>query len=78
MGTIKEVRTFTSILPMWVIYKNPSDYPGKTVARLYEDGPTAQVIEAELDDLRVRFQSQGFANIGRYEKDDPCIVEVWV
>jgi hypothetical protein len=67
------------LIPMWVIYVNPSDHPGKTIARLWtEQGPTGQIIEGALDDLRVRFESQGLVNIGRNVQDDPCISEVWL
>lgn len=67
-------------LKMWVIYKNPKDFPNQIVARLHTDlcGATDQIIEDNIESLRARFDSQGFVNIGRFEKDDPCIVEVWV
>ena len=67
-------------LKMWVIYKNPKDLPNETVARLHtvSKKATNQVLTGDLDSLRERFGSQGFVNIGRFENDDPCIIEVWI
>lgn len=67
-------------LKMWVIYKNPKDYPNETVARLHtvQKKATGQILTGDLDSLRQRFDSQGYVNIGRFENDDPCIVEVWI
>jgi hypothetical protein len=70
----------TNGLPMWVIYENPTDFPGETIARLWQnDVATQQTIQgASLDQLRKRFISMGFVSIGRFEQDDPKIVEVWI
>ena len=66
---------------MWVIYRSPADFPGKTVARRFEvrdqNTATEDLLEGELADLRKRFQSMGLVNIGRMPQDDFCIVEVW-
>ncbi|CAB4150030.1 hypothetical protein UFOVP558_62 [uncultured Caudovirales phage] len=66
-------------LPMWVIYDDPADHPGKTVARLWVNKtPTDQLVEASLEQLRKRFISMGYISIGRFKEDDPKIVEVWI
>lgn len=68
-------------LNQWVIYSNPLDFPGKTLARRFEVTtvvtPTADVIFADLPALRERLASQGFVNIGRYPQDHESVVEVW-
>jgi hypothetical protein len=74
---------------LWVIYENPSDYPGKFVARWWqlavlpsEPGavyvPTSEKhVEDTLDAVRARIGS-GFAYFARMPGDDPVIVEVWI
>lgn len=76
----KAERHMGNELKMWVIYENPKDHPGKTVARMHTtlSGASDHLIEGSLDELRERFDSQGLVNVGRYQQDDPCIVEVWV
>lgn len=70
-------------LDLWVIYENPSDYPGRFVLRkttvekgkmfICQNCTTYDTLEA------ARAAVPGnLANIGRMEQDDPCIVEVWV
>lgn len=70
-------------LSMWVIYYNPTDYPGKTLARRWDvttvDTPTNEILVSDnLLDLRVRFESMGLVCLGRSPEDDPVILEVWV
>jgi len=73
-------RMMKTDLQMWVIYWNTSDYPGEHVARMHSSaqGSTSQLIRGTVEELRDRFHSQGLVNIGRYQQDDPCIVEVWI
>ncbi len=77
--TIRDARE----LPMWVVYSNPLDYPGKFVTRLLVSrgesvlaDPKAAVFET-LEEARTHVP-QGFVNIGRSPFDDPAIHEVWV
>ena len=71
---------------MWVIYDHPTDHPDHYVARewLVHTGKRTASIEAtanlvESDDLEsLRVLMFGRINIGRYDDDDPKIVEVWV
>ena len=71
-------------LPVWVITENPSDMPGKTVARrqdVYPDRIEISVtdfIVASLEELRERFRSMGLVCLGRDPADDPVIVESWI
>lgn len=70
-------------MPVYVIYENPEDYPGKYVARLHvveagESYATNLVaVRNTLKDIRMCIPAtcQLFA---RDEKDDPCIVETWI
>lgn len=75
--------TDPNVLAIWTIYQNPSDFPGKTVARCQHviHGAAAaqgETIEGSLEALRERFRSMGLVNIGREPGDDPVIVEVWL
>ena len=76
-------------LSMWVVYDHPKDFPEHYVARqwLVRMGEKAAQIEAtasvvQSDDLEflreVMLVDMGKINIGRYDDDDPKIVEVWV
>lgn len=72
------------MLDMWVIYENPSDYPGKFVVRLWHPGagfleaakdPTA-VVET-LEEARKAIP-EGRHRLPRQASDDPVIVETWM
>ena len=64
---------------LWVIYKNPADFPGKTVARKHTpDGPTTEHLVWPMETLRSMFKAQGYVKLERFVQDDPVIVEVWV
>ena len=69
-------------IPMWVIYKNTKDFPGKTVARMHYALPmpeaTDNVLEGEIKELQARFESMGFVRTDPHPWDDPVIVEVWL
>lgn len=69
--------------PMFVVYKNPSDFPGKFVVRLFNmDKPVHMAaVKDTLEEARAAIQ-QGppfmFHNVGRSPQDDPVIVETWI
>lgn len=72
---------------MWVIYKNPSDYPGKIVARKWlvtGEGvmATNEVLKAStiepLSSLRQQFMKSGMKLVPRDRSDDSCVVESWM
>ncbi len=66
-------------LPIWAMYFNPSDFPGQTMARMFlNEKPTDQVLVADLDALRERFESMGLVQVSRFPEDDPKIVETWL
>jgi hypothetical protein len=71
---------------MWfyVVYRNPSDYPGLYVVRrhwVHSGGPIAEaaplIVTQSLDSARAVIPADLY-NIGRYPEDDPAILEVWV
>lgn len=47
-------------LPSFAVYKNPTDYPGKSVARLFEgDNPTdVVIIKKNVRELHSLFRNQ--------------------
>jgi len=71
-------------LNLWTVYANPSDYPGKYVARRSEvrgDGPTvtADLIVADtLRAIREELRNRGLLCLARDPDDDPVIVEIWL
>lgn len=71
-------------LDIWTVTLNPSDYPGKAVARRWVVTAKAQVATDEAviaDDLakvRLVLEDRGLVCIPRSPEDDPVIVESWV
>lgn len=68
----------------YVIYCHPTDYPCEYVARCWRVAPAGPVPDElpfaramTLNDVRQALPP-GLHNIGRYEEDDPKIVEVWI
>ena len=68
------------MLPIWVIYDHPSDYPDNYVARLWNsDSPTDTVLLADsLETIQEKLHEMGLLCMPRMDEDDPCIVEVWI
>ena len=69
-------------LPIITIYKSPKDYEGKYVARLFDILPSAKplkyiVIRNSLECIRECIPLN-MTNLGRFEKDDKCIVESYI
>ena len=69
-------------LPMWVVTKSPSDFPGKFVARLHYTLPAAEptkvvIIGDTIEAVREAIPHGLFA-FARYPSDDPVIVETWM
>jgi hypothetical protein len=67
-------------LEIWTVYSNPSDYPGKVVARLWiNDQPTEKVMIADrLQTIRSRLANRGYVRLARQPEDDAKIVETWL
>lgn len=71
-------------LPLITIYKNPTDYPEKCVARLWDVGkgvhrPTEiAVIADNIMELRSKIPWDSMIVIPRSPQDDPKIVETWI
>ena len=74
-------------LCIWTIYKNPSDFPGKFVARRFEgDKPTNDHYANENVDTVRKWIHKDAGNRGqgsphrleRQPNDDPVILESWV
>lgn len=70
-------------LYLWVVYDNPSDFPGFFVARKFaiingREVPTAErLLERDIHAIR-RALPRGLCPIKRHPSDDPVIVETWV
>lgn len=69
-----------SPIPIYAIYKDPSDYPGLyVVRRWYTEHLTEEplIVTPNLGDARLALP-MGLANVGRQQGDDPAILEVWL
>ena len=66
-------------VPLICVYKNPTDYPNKYVARLWGvDTPTTLVAVADsLEEIRAAKPPQ-MVIMQRQPNDDPVIVETWI
>jgi len=72
-------------LPMFAIYHNPKDYPGRFVVRRWLILPGGD-IQPDPEPLAVTFTLEWARlevpgncwRLERHDMDDPCIVEVWM
>lgn len=69
-----------TVIPLIAVYQRPTDYPDKYVARLWDAGrPTNTVALADdYDGILETIPTGQMVSMGRGEKDDPAIVEVWI
>lgn len=66
-------------LPLYIIYKNPGDFPGKFIVRFWiMDKPTDFVTVSETLEAARGTIPTGSFNIGKHQSDAPQIIEVWV
>lgn len=72
-------------LPIYVIYRNTKDFPGRFVCRVHRVLSTGKTEidrelfanEASLEALRARLPP-GLYCLARHHWDDPVIVETWL
>jgi hypothetical protein len=67
-------------ITLFVVYRSPSDFPGKYVVRRWLDAvPEREPLRVceQLDQARAAIPA-GAAYIGRMREDDPAICEVWL
>ena len=67
------------VVPMIVVYKKPTDFPEKYVARLFDiDKATAYIVIADsMEEIKEKIPPN-FINIGRNIEDDVVIECVYV
>lgn len=74
----------TDTLSIWTITRNPSDHPGKHVARrhvVYPRSAAGATTDHFIADTLVQARAclpPGLINLGRNQADDPVIVESWI
>jgi hypothetical protein len=73
-----------SSLDVICIYKNPSDFPGKFVARRQwlvngeiKFDPIPILVSASLEEVRQNIPGH-MVHMARHPQDDPAIYEVWI
>lgn len=63
---------------MWAVYRSPSDYPGKSVARRFcGQVPTTDILVADDDQALSVLRPAELTVVPRMRGDDPAIVETW-
>ena len=66
-------------MPIITVFKSPTDYPGKYVARVFDVGrPTNLAAVADTYEELMEAIPAGMVRLERNEKDDPVIVETWI
>ena len=77
-------KEFCDAMGMWVICKNPSDYPGFYTARIYvlHEGkivhPSGSLFFSHnLKGIRAKLPP-GLNRVERSEEDDPVVIESWI
>jgi hypothetical protein len=68
------------VLPIWVVYDHPSDFPNVFIARCWiDEQPQADFVASPaIEDVRHVLASCGFVKLARMEGDDPVIMETWL
>jgi hypothetical protein len=68
------------VIPIWVVYDHPADWPGCFVARCWrgEEPTDAVMVAPDLDTLRGWLADFGLVKLDRHASDDPKIVETWL
>lgn len=69
-------------LPIWTVYQNPKDHPGKFVSRRWESLPTPRptgevIIANTLEEVREQLPP-GLTRLAPQQGDDATIVENWI
>lgn len=83
IDNLDNINFSTFYMPMVTVYKNPTDFPDKYVARIFDikDGrPLAQpyaLIKDSLEEIHKVIPDQ-FIRMPRDPQDDPKIQEVWI
>ena len=69
-----------SNLPIICVYYNPSDYPGKYVARVFDVTVASKyvVVKDTLEEIRKAIPKNRFKRFVRRDNDDPVIVETYI
>jgi 3-deoxy-D-arabino-heptulosonate 7-phosphate (DAHP) synthase len=74
------------ILTLHVVYEKPKDLPGSVFVVRQQTVLRGGIVKASanvtyfqtLSEARLYLEHLGLTNIGRYDNDDPVIVEVWI
>lgn len=69
----------TKLFPCFTVYKNPSDFPGKYVVRLFDANKPMRLITVS-DTLEAARKTipPDYLCTPRSQTDDPIIVETWI
>jgi hypothetical protein len=69
----------TKVFPIFTIFKDPTDFPGKYVVRLFDGKQPTRLIAVKdtLEDARATIPKI-FYRVPRSERDNPVVVETWL
>ena len=81
LETFKKIKLSSLVkVPIIAVYKHPSDYPDKYVARLWDVGNKAThyvLVKDTLAEIREAIPNN-LIRLNPSAKDDPIIVETWL
>lgn len=69
----------TKVFPIFTVFCNPKDFPGKYVVRLFDGKAPTRLLSVKdtLEDARKTIPPL-FKRVDRSPTDDPVIVETWL
>ena len=72
-------REKVKVLPVFTVFYNPKDFPGKYVARLFDGKAPLRLLAVKetLEEIRAAIPPD-YVRFERSAEDDPVIVEVWM
>lgn len=82
----KQVENITQIslnkirFPIIAVYKNPLDYPGKVVARVFDlNIPTEiMLLKETVEEMQQELKKTGMVFVQRTPNDHPSLVGTWI
>lgn len=83
LNSLKDADFRTLKLPMIVVYNNPSDFPGKYAAKIWEAATATPtnciIIRSTPEEIREDIKAAGFQTLfPRAAGDSPEIIESWM
>lgn len=65
-------------MDQWIIFYNPSDYPGKYVTQKWHITVAEDAVVTDTLDQARAGVPPNLYKLPRFDKDEPVVVEVWL